>query len=230
MARKQGARKDDIEGPFARLAKALSSPRRLELLDALARCPSTVENLANQTGMTMANASQHLQVLRGVGLVESDKAGLFVCYRVASAEVPAFLLALRRLAASVLGDVESILPHSTKTELSMRDAADEDREANLGPCEGGRDVDVEDRPRRAPKHRLMPLAEPDEHGASSSAPSVVCCRDIFCLVARAADGLFCSREQLTMRRTSSVPEWPGHEYLRGQGSPHCFDGAMSRES
>jgi predicted transcriptional regulator len=64
MTGKQRRRKDDSDGRFARLAKALSSPRRLELLDALAQCPRTVENLANQTGMTMANASQHLQVLR----------------------------------------------------------------------------------------------------------------------------------------------------------------------
>src|ERR1044071_7709577 len=192
MTRKQRARKDDIEERFARLAKALSSPRRLELLDALARRPSTVENLANQTGMTMANASQHLQVLRGVGLVASDKEGLFVCYRVASSHVPMFLQPLRRLAPSVLGDVESVLPHSIETdprsdlvEPSMPDLDDKDRNANVRSPERGCDVDVEERRGGGPKLRSMPVAELE---LSSCAPSAACCRGLYCLFARAADG------------------------------------------
>jgi len=207
MTGKQRGRKDDSDGRFARLAKALSSPRRLELLDALAQCPRTVENLANQTGMTMANASQHLQVLRGAGLVESEKDGLFVCYRVASADVPEFLLALRRLAASIIGDVERILPHSVQAgrrldpvEPSMPESGD----ANSQPCEERSDVHEHERRTRRPKLRSMPLADLEERVAAAA-----CFRSPNCLLARAADGSPRSRELSSMGRVSGVEEWRG---------------------
>src|ERR1043165_4317036 len=181
MTGKQRGRKDDSDGRFARLAKALSSPRRLELLDALAQCPRTVENLANQTGMTLANASQHLQVLRGAGLVESEKDGLFVCYRLASADVPDFLLALRRLAASIIGDVERILPHSVQParrlnagEPSMPVSCDE----NIQPCEERSDVQEHERGARRSKLRSMPLANLEERGAAAA-----CFRSPYCVLA-----------------------------------------------
>ncbi|MGH9884958.1 MAG: ArsR/SmtB family transcription factor [bacterium] len=227
MTEKQRGRKDDIDGRFARLAKALSSSRRLELLDALARCPSTVENLANQTGMTMANASQHLQVLRGAGLVESDKDGLFVCYRVASADVPEFLLALRRLAASIIGDVERILPHSVQAARHsdpVEPSMPESDEANTQPCEERGDVQEHDRRARPPKLRSMPLADLEEGAVAA------CFRSPYCALAQAASGLPRSRELSPMRRVSGVQEWRDHGYLRDVVSPGCLDGAMSRDS
>ena len=67
----------------ARLGKAVSSPGRLELLDLLAQAPRTVEALAAQIGQSVANTSHHLQVLRRVQLVDAQKAGLHVTYRLA---------------------------------------------------------------------------------------------------------------------------------------------------
>lgn len=92
---------------FARIGKAVSAPRRLELLDLLSQGPRTVEALANQAGITIANASQHLQVLRRVRLVETEKRGLFVEYRLADDEVGAFFHALRRLAETRLSEIEA---------------------------------------------------------------------------------------------------------------------------
>ena len=60
--------KNQLYEQFARLGKALASPHRLELLDVLAQCERTVEALAQETGMSVANASQHLQVLRAAHL------------------------------------------------------------------------------------------------------------------------------------------------------------------
>ena len=192
MTGKQRGRKDDSDGRFARLAKALSSPRRLELLDALAQCPRTVENLANQTGMTMANASQHLQVLRGAGLVESEKDGLFVCYRVASADVPEFLLALRRLAASIIGDVERILPHSVEAGRRLdpgKPSMPESVDGDVQPCVERSDVREHELQARRPKLRSMPLADLEERVAATA-----CFRSPYCLLAQAADGSPRSRE------------------------------------
>jgi len=65
--------KDSIYEQFARLGKAISAPKRLELLDLLCQGPRTVEALAEQAGISVANASQHLQVLRAARLVETAK-------------------------------------------------------------------------------------------------------------------------------------------------------------
>lgn len=100
--------KDAIYEQFARLGKAISAPKRLELLDLLCQGPRTVEVLAEQAALSVANASQHLQVLRGSRLVEADKIGSYVEYRIASDEVCQFYLSLRKLAESRLAEVEQV--------------------------------------------------------------------------------------------------------------------------
>src|SRR5574340_1661009 len=93
---------------FARIGKAISSPKRLELLDLLGHAERTVEVLAQEAGLTVANASQHLQVLRSAGLVEAEKQGLFVTYRVADPSVTELLESIRSLAESRLAEVTQI--------------------------------------------------------------------------------------------------------------------------
>lgn len=100
--------KDGIYEQFARIGKAVSSPKRLELLDLLCQGKRTVEVLAKESGMTIANASQHLQVLRAARLVEADKEGLYVIYRLADQSVCEFFHAMRVLAESQLAEVEQI--------------------------------------------------------------------------------------------------------------------------
>src|SRR3989338_1292317 len=84
--------KTAIYEQLARICKAVASPGRLELLDLLSQGPRTVEMLAHQAGQSLANTSHHLQVLRRARLVEAEKAGLYVTYRLADAEVSTFFL------------------------------------------------------------------------------------------------------------------------------------------
>lgn len=100
--------KDRVYEQFARVGKALSAPKRLELLDLLCQGPRTVEALAAQAALSVANASRHLQVLRGAGLVDSEKHGLYVEYRLADEQVGRFYLALRELAESRLAAIEKL--------------------------------------------------------------------------------------------------------------------------
>ena len=100
--------KDSLYEQFARLGKAVSAPKRLELLDLLCQAPRTVEALAEQAGLSVANASQHLQVLRTARLVEAEKQGLYVEYRVADDQVGDFFFALRSLAEARLAEVEQV--------------------------------------------------------------------------------------------------------------------------
>ena len=100
--------KDSIYEQFSRIGKAGSSPKRLELLDLLCQGERTVDVLAKESGLTVANASQHLQVLRTARLVEAEKVGLFVTYRLADDAVCEFFRAMRVLAESRLAEVEQI--------------------------------------------------------------------------------------------------------------------------
>lgn len=100
--------KDAIYEQFSRIGKAVSNPNRLELLDILCQGERTVETLAKETGLTVANASQHLRVLRAARLVETEKKGLFVIYRLADQAVCEFFLAMRVLAENRLAEVEQI--------------------------------------------------------------------------------------------------------------------------
>src|SRR5262245_65889313 len=100
--------KDAIYEQLARIGKAVSAPKRLELLDLLCQGPRTVEALAVQAGSSLANASQHLQVLRATRLVEAEKKGLRVEYRLADEAVCRFFHSLRGLAEARLAEIDQV--------------------------------------------------------------------------------------------------------------------------
>ena len=100
--------KDAIYEQLARIGRASSAPKRLELLDLLCQGPRTVEALAKEAALSVANASQHLQVLRAARLVEAEKKGLYVEYRLADEQVGHFFVALRGLAQARLTEIESV--------------------------------------------------------------------------------------------------------------------------
>lgn len=100
--------KDRAYAELARVGKAVAAPKRLELLDLLCQGPRTVEALAEQAALSVANASQHLKLLRAAGLVEATKRGLFVEYRVADDQVVQFFHALHSLADERLAEVRSL--------------------------------------------------------------------------------------------------------------------------
>jgi len=93
---------------FGRVGKALASGRRIELLDVLANGERTVEALAGEVGLSVANTSQHLQVLRQAGLVTGRRAGTSIFYRLAAPEVFQLWQALRTLAGARLAEVERL--------------------------------------------------------------------------------------------------------------------------
>jgi rhodanese-related sulfurtransferase/DNA-binding transcriptional ArsR family regulator len=98
--------KDEIFEQFARIGKAVASAKRIELLDLLSQGERHVEPLAEAAGISVANASQHLQILRAARLVETEKSGVFVTYRLADPAVAEFVRQLRMLAENRLAEVE----------------------------------------------------------------------------------------------------------------------------
>jgi rhodanese-related sulfurtransferase len=120
--------KDEIYEQFARIGKAVSSPKRLELLDLLCQGERTVEVLAKESGLAIANASQHLQVLHAARLVAAEKEGLFVIYRLADQTVCEFFRVMRVLAESRLAEVDQIKRRFLEGREGMQPV---DREALL---------------------------------------------------------------------------------------------------
>ncbi len=113
--------KNGVYEQLSRVAKALAAPKRLELLDLLCQGPRTVESLAGQSAISVANASRHLQVLRAARLVDAEKRGLYVEYRLADDEVCRFYVSLRALATSRLAEIDLV----TRAFMERRGALEE---------------------------------------------------------------------------------------------------------
>ncbi len=94
---------------FAGVAKALANAHRLDLLELLAQAERSVESLANAAGLSIANASQHLQVLRRIGLIVSRKSGQHVLYRLSDDDVLTLLASLRQTAERHVAEVDRLL-------------------------------------------------------------------------------------------------------------------------
>ena len=101
--------KNRLYGQYARIGKALSSPHRLEILELLAQGERTVDSLATEMGLSLANTSQHLQTLRQAALVSSRKSGLFVHYQLSDASVYDLCRAIRSVAEGQLADFDRLV-------------------------------------------------------------------------------------------------------------------------
>jgi len=102
---------------FAQVAKALSNANRLEMLEFLAQRECAVEDLANLTGLSIANTSHHLQQLRHMGLVECRKEGLHVIYRLSGDDVEILMAQLQQVAERHLSSVNQLI----EDYLSVKD-------------------------------------------------------------------------------------------------------------
>src|SRR5262245_3868029 len=102
------AAKQRLYEQFGRIGKALASPSRLELLDLLAQGERSVEMLAREAALSVANASQHLQALYAARLVESRRDGQRILYRLADPAVEALLSALKATAEQQLAELDSV--------------------------------------------------------------------------------------------------------------------------
>ena len=111
--------KEGLFHQFARVTKALSSPRRLELIDLLAQAPRSVEELARAAGMSVANASQHLQALRAALLVTAERQGLRMRYALAGADVFRTWQAIRDLGLRQFAEIDRLLESYTSDRSEM---------------------------------------------------------------------------------------------------------------
>lgn len=112
--------KDSLYNQFARIGHAVSTPKRIELLDLLSQGERSVEKLAELSNTPIKNTSAHLRALRHARLVETRRDGTYVLYRLADDDVARFLQELQTLGRSRLAEVEQV----TTAYLTGRDELD----------------------------------------------------------------------------------------------------------
>jgi len=204
--------KDSLYEQFARLGKAMAAPKRLELLDLLSQGPRTVEVLAEMTGITVANASQHLQVLRTARLAASEKQGLYVEYRLADEAVGRFVAQLQQLAQLRLTEVEQI----TRSYLDQRGALEAvDGDELLRRVQQGEVTVLDVRPREEyaaghiPGAISIPLGELAARLQELPADRdiVAYCRGPYCVMAVEAAALLREKGFAAHRMEQGVVDW-----------------------
>src|SRR3989304_8772981 len=179
---------DAIYDQFARVGRAVASPRRIELLDLLCQGPRSVESLAALTGLSEANASQHLKVLRGARLVEAEKSGVRVIYRLSSKEVINFVRSLRTVAETHLAEVEQTVRSFLKGHQGF---AGVDREELLRRVRKGEVTVLDVRPieefraGHLPRAVSVPLEELNSRlgDLPKDREIVAYCRGLYCVLA-----------------------------------------------
>ena len=101
--------KDKVYDELAKITKALANPHRLEIIELLAQGDYSVEQISIQASLSIANTSQHLQVLKTAQLVEITRNGNFIHYRLASANVYKAWKALRELGVERIAAIEKLV-------------------------------------------------------------------------------------------------------------------------
>ncbi|HEX9745088.1 MAG TPA: metalloregulator ArsR/SmtB family transcription factor [bacterium] len=173
---------------FARIGRALSSPRRIEILEILNQGERTVEVIAHETGMSVANASQHLQILKNANVVDTSRDGLHVTYRIADSDVSDFVRSLRKVAVNHLAEVESLKDGYLAGKSGLHPITTEEGTSRL---KRGKAVLLDVRPKEEyqaahlPDAISIPLDElKKRHGELPKNKDIIAyCRGPFCLLA-----------------------------------------------
>lgn len=204
--------KTRLYGLFSYVARAMANPHRMELLDLLLQAPRSVEELAREAGMSVANASQHLQRLKQARLVVDRREGLYVRYRLADQAVARLWLELRAVAGQQLAEVERVLDAYRDRRHEFEKISAEELRTRL--MKGDvllLDVrpSVEFHAGHLPGAISLPLEELDRRLGEIPAnlTIVAYCRGPYCVFADEALELLSARGWKVARLEEGVAEW-----------------------
>jgi rhodanese-related sulfurtransferase len=204
--------KDVLYEQVARVARAVASPKRLELIELLCQSEKSVETLAQEAQMSVKLASAHLKSLKAARLVDTRREGKYVMYRLADETVATMWVDLRALAEERMLELQSGL-----RELAMASGGLDqlDRETVLRKARRGEIIVIDVRPEdeyragHLPCARSVPLTELRRRlrELPKSRPVVAYCRGPFCVMAGKAVALLRKRGYQAMRLDDGVAEW-----------------------
>lgn len=210
--------KDALFEQVTRIAKAVASPKRLELIELLCQAPKSVETLALEAGISVKLVSAHLKELRTARLVDTERQGKYIIYRIASPEVPRFWVLLRTLAEDRLFELQDALRQLSASSHEWRG---ENREELLRKAHDGDVVVIDVRPANEfeqahlPFARSMPLSELRVRLAElpKDKPIVAYCRGPYCLMSADAVRLLQEQGYTALQLREGVNEWVGMDQL-----------------
>ncbi|WP_407277967.1 metalloregulator ArsR/SmtB family transcription factor [Aromatoleum evansii] len=208
----QAVTKSSLYEHVARIGRAISSPKRLELIELLAQGEKTVELLAEQAHIDMRLASAHLRALREARLVETRREGKFIHYRLSGPDVARLWLNVREVAEEHLVELRVALERMAAAPDAL---TSESRESLLAKARSGDVVVIDVRPEaeyaagHLPHARSMPLAELEKRLAELPAGKeiVAYCRGPFCLMSDEAVRLLRQRGFSAHKISDGVTEW-----------------------
>lgn len=204
--------KERLYAEFAATAKAVGSPRRIELLELLAQRERSVEELGAVARMGVTNTSAHLQVLRRAGLVETRREGTTIHYRLAGDDVVAFVDMLRRLARARLAAVDRVVREHFESQDTLEPVTCQELMVRIRSG----DVIVFDvrppdeyRAGHIPGAVSVPLDQLDAAlaGIPKHAEIVAYCRGPYCVLAPQALELLRRKGYRARRLRQGMPEW-----------------------
>ena len=209
---KQNPTRNHLYEQVARIGKALSSPKRLEIIELLAQGEQTVDVLAQRCGIDIRLASAHLRALREARLVENSREGKFIRYRLSGPDIAQLWLTLRSTAEEHLVELRIALEQiATQPDALLS----ESRESLLAKARSGDIVVIDVRPGdefaagHLPHARSMPLDELEQRIADlpPGKEVVAYCRGPFCLMSDEAVRLLRARGFSASKISDGVTEW-----------------------
>jgi rhodanese-related sulfurtransferase len=204
--------KDKLFEQFARVGKALANPHRLEILDLLAQGERTVEDLAREAGMSVANTSRHLQELRAARLVEVRREGLYGYYQLADERVFAAWRAIRDLGEARLAEIDRLVGTYLTDRDSLEAVCAQELLAKMRE-EGVVVLDVrpeeEYRSGHIPGARSVPVERLEAYleELPREREIVAYCRGPYCVFSDEAVVLLRSRGYRASRLQEGLPDW-----------------------
>lgn len=204
--------REDLFGHLARIGKAVSSAKRLELLEILGQGERSVESLSAVTNMSVGNTSSHLQVLRNARLVETRREGTKVIYSLADEKVAGFLRGLWSLADDRLAEIDQLiraylrdddtLERVTRQDLVARSLRGDVFVIDVRPAE-------EYAAGHIPGAVSIPFDELDDHLAElpTGVDIVAYCRGPYCLLAPRTAQILREHGFRVLVLEDGMPEW-----------------------
>lgn len=204
--------KDLLYDQVSRVGKALSSPKRLEVLELLAQGEKTVEAIAAEAGIDVRLASAHLRSLREARLVEPRREGKYMVYRLSGSDVAALWITLRGVAEEHLVELKLALDQWIALPERLSPV---DRQTLLRRAQANEIVVLDVRPQEEydaghlPYARSMPLAEIEQRLSQlpKSKQIVAYCRGAFCLMSDDAVKLLKAKGYRVSKLAEGVADW-----------------------
>lgn len=208
--------KDEVYSELARITKSMANPHRMEIIELLAQGEFSVEQIADQTNLPIANTSQHLQVLKNAQLVDINRQGNFIFYRLSNNNVFNAWKALRELGRERIASIETVVKEFRKSKFDFETVTIDELIEKL---ESGKVTILDVRPESEYKqgHIANAISIPIDELSKrlkelpKRTEIVAYCRGPFCVYADEAVALLIRAGYKANRLEEGFPDWKVQE-------------------